>query len=156
MGIDPNAVVLKLLQGLKHPNGYQIAIEMVECYGMEVGRPIFETVYWIGRFTQASRWPVTRIGRRAIKLHVCEDTRAAKKEIRQGLLSSYSGRFGIEESRDVIGRKKAPGPLYGVATHLWDALAVAETAWEHFYGRGGIQVYQGPEAPASPSEAPEG
>jgi hypothetical protein len=34
------------------------------------------------------------------------------------------------ERRAAMGTKKAPGPLYGVASHAWAALAVAVAAQE--------------------------
>jgi hypothetical protein len=58
--------------------------------------------------------------RRDVKLHLCGSARAKDPNIRQALLD----RFGP------VGTKKAPGPLYGVKSHIWSALAVAVTASE--------------------------
>lgn len=98
-----------------------VVIEKVESFGMAVGAEIFETVYWSGRFAEAARpSPVERIGRKAVKLHLCGTTKAKDSNIRQALIDRYGG----AEAR---GTKKEPGPLYGIANDVWSALAVAVT-----------------------------
>lgn len=96
-------------------------IEKVEGFGMAVGAEVFETVYWSGRFAEALHpIPVERLGRRAVKLHLCGQARAKDPNVRQALIDRYGG-------PDAIGRKATPGPLYGVTGDVWAALAVAVT-----------------------------
>jgi len=104
------------------PAADRCVIEMVASYGMPVGREVFETCVWIGRFQQAWRDPntVELIYRRDVKLHLCGSSRAKDANIRQALID----RLGP------IGTKKDPGPLYGVKSHAWAALAVAVTAFD--------------------------
>ena len=45
--------------------------------------------------------------------------------VRQRLIEMHGG-----ERRAAMGTKKAPGPLYGVSSHAWAALAVAVAAQE--------------------------
>ncbi len=101
-----------------------VVIEKVESFGMAVGAEVFETVYWSGRFAQvaedAMRLPVERLGRKAVKLHLCQSMRAKDANIRQALIDRYGG-------HDAIGRKADPGPLYGISGDEWSALAVAVT-----------------------------
>lgn len=108
----------------------QAAIEMVACYGMAVGREVFETCLWIGRFVEiASRAAGIGSGlgpaepkfvyRREIKSHFCNSAKAKDANIRQAILD----RFGGKDS--AIGKKATPGPLYGIKSHLWAALAIA-------------------------------
>lgn len=98
-----------------------VVIEKVEGFGMAVGAEVFETVFWSGRFAEAARpIPVERVGRKAVKLHLCGSVRAKDPNIRQALLDRYGGSAAK-------GTKKAPGPLYGIAGDLWSALAVAVT-----------------------------
>lgn len=98
----------------------ELVIEMVASYGMPVGREVFETVRWIGRMQQAWRDPdaVRLVYRGDVKLHLCGTPRAKDPNIRQALID----RLGP------VGAKKCPGPLYGVKSHAWSALAVAVTA----------------------------
>ena len=102
-----------------------LAVEKIDCYGMPVGAETFDTCIWIGRFMQARSRGMSfmLIPRREVKLLLCGDMRAKDKNIRQRLIDIFGP--GREKA---IGKKAAPGPLYGVKTHLWSALAVAVTA----------------------------
>lgn len=98
---------------------YVTVIEQIEAMGMSVGASVFETVFWSGRFAQASR-PFDRVTRRAVKLHLCGSMRAKDPNIRQSLIDRFGG-------PTAVGTKAARGPLYGVSQHRWAALAVAVT-----------------------------
>lgn len=118
-GVMPNHQMLIVVAGW---NGYsedQLAIEMVASYGMAVGREVFETCVWIGRFQQVWRAPasVRLVYRRDVKLHLCGDTKAKDANIRQALIDLIGPQ----------GTKKAPGPTYGVKSHAWAALGLAVT-----------------------------
>lgn len=108
-------------------NGYAIAIEMIASYGMAVGRDVFETCLWIGRFMQAWHTPATvkLVYRRDVKLHLCGTTKAKDPNVRQALLDMFPRTGGGKTPQ--IGTKGRPGPLYGVSTHAWAALGVAVT-----------------------------
>ena len=97
-----------------------IAIEMIASYGMAVGADVFQTCVEIGRMQEVAEGRAELVFRRDVKLHLCGSARAKDPNIRQALLD----RFGP------VGTKKAPGPLYGVKSHIWSALAVAVTASE--------------------------
>jgi hypothetical protein len=120
-----NEELLGLLRGSRHgglaPDVQVVVIEKVEGFGMAVGAEVFETVYWSGRFAEAVHpRTVDRIGRRAVKLHLCGQARAKDPNIRQALIDRYGGSAAI-------GRKATPGPLYGISGDVWSALAVAVT-----------------------------
>lgn len=118
-GVDNNAEVLKSVIANRSD---VLAIEMIASYGMPVGREVFETCVWIGRYVQAWREPdrVRLIYRKDVKLHLCGTPRAKDGNVRQALLDKLGP----------VGTKKAPGPLYGVKSHAWSALAVGITAFE--------------------------
>jgi len=109
----------------------EFAVEMVENYGKTVGRSIFETCVWIGRFIETLRgvgWPegdIHLITRRQIKLNMTGLATANDRQIRQAICDRYGG-----DPRRAKGTKKAPGPLFGFADDMWSALAVAITATE--------------------------
>lgn len=121
--IEPNEVVLETIGKLWCDH---LAVEMVACYGMAVGREVFETCVWIGRFVEA--WKRTHPGeytpvyRRDVKLALCGSSRAKDANVRQALLD----RFGPGKEL-AVGRKASPGPLYGFKADLWAALGVAVT-----------------------------
>lgn len=112
--ILPNQQVLDALQG-QFPSVDLLAIEMVASYGMPVGREVFETVWWIGRFCQAYQGRCERVYRLDVKRHHCHDTRAKDANIRQALIDKYGP----------PGTKKAPGITYPLKSHLWAAFAIA-------------------------------
>jgi hypothetical protein len=99
----------------------ELAIEMIASYGMPVGREVFETCVWIGRFIEAWSGPFSFVYRRDVKLHLCGQARAKDANIRQALIDKFGGKSAA------IGTKASPGPLRGVKADAWQALAVAVT-----------------------------
>lgn len=104
------------------PPHEQMAIEMIASYGMAVGKEVFETVYWIGRFAECWQGEHTKVYRQEVKQHLCHTNRATDANIRAALIDRYG------PGKDAaIGTKKHQGPLYGLKGHHWPALAVAIT-----------------------------
>src|SRR5262245_23074569 len=103
-GIEQNETVRQRLRLDLNPVMGQLAIEMVQSFGMPVGREVFETVFWTGRFVEAWNGPFTLVYRQQIKLHLCNSVKAKDANIRQALID----RIGAP------GTKKNPGPTYGV------------------------------------------
>ena len=120
-GVLPNEQMLDAVKCWVKPDS--LAVEMVASYGMPVGREVFETCVWIGRFVQAWRDPdaVRLIYRKDVKMHLCGSARAKDANVRQALIDLFGG-------SDAIGKKANPGPLYRVKSHAWPALAVAVTS----------------------------
>lgn len=115
---QPNDWVLGFLWGYRSLPRPTLAVEMIASYGMPVGKEVFETCVWIGRFVQA--WQpgeFAYVYRRDVKLHLCGSPKAKDPNVRQALLDLYGPQ----------GTKKAPGPTYGLKADEWAALAVAET-----------------------------
>lgn len=118
-GITANDVLVTDLRTGRLPD--VVVIEKVESYGMAVGAEVFDTVWWAGRFAEAAHQvPVVMLPRRAVKLAMCGDSRAKDANIRQALIDRFGGSAAI-------GRKTAPGPLYGISRDVWSALAIAVT-----------------------------
>jgi len=131
-GILANGEMLEKLRTTRceHLGDYDptLAIEMVASYGMAVGKEVFETVLWTGRFIEAWGKRYRKVYRQEVKLHLCGSARAKDSNIRQAILDRYPRTGGGATPQ--IGTKKQPGPLYGVSSHVWAALAVALTAAE--------------------------
>lgn len=98
-----------------------LIIEDVDCYGMPVGKDVFDTVKWIGRFLE--RWGEERtrlIVRREVRMWLCNSMKATPANVNQTLKDRFGGK----------GTKKNPGRLHGIQTHLWSALAIVTTYYE--------------------------
>lgn len=96
-----------------------VVIEMIESFGMAVGRTVFETVFWIGRFYEVcervfATASMHRVGRKEVKLHLCNSPRAKDTNVRMALMDRYG----------VPGVKANPGKLYGVKKDQWSALSL--------------------------------
>lgn len=126
-GVMSNESLLDSLEKMPD-NGATLAIEMIASYGMAVGREVFETCVWIGRFQQAWHTPdgVKFVYRRDVKLHLCGTSKAKDANVRQAVIDLFPRVGGGKTPQ--IGTKSQPGPLYGVTSHAWPALAVAITA----------------------------
>lgn len=129
-----------------------LAIEMIDCFGMAVGKEIFETVLWTGRFIQAfDPKPHSLVYRMQVKSNICHSAKATDSNIRQALIDRYGGqsvaiggvRCGKCHGKGWFGTgrptcpecngecwKCKPGPLCNVSGDLWSALAIAVTWWD--------------------------
>lgn len=118
---EPNADVLDVAE-----IGMPVRIEMVASYGMAVGREVFETCVWIGRFIERHETyhgPSTPqlVYRRDIKLHHCGSARAKDSNVRQALVD----RFAPGQPNHGKGTKAEPGWFYGFHSDIWQAYALA-------------------------------
>lgn len=112
----PNAEVLETMRCL--PAGVRVAIEMMSFQGPSrmVGAETFETCVWIGRFEEAA--------------HPCKTALVTRSAVLKALAAKNDSQvaFALRElyggQKTAVGTKKAPGPLYGVSGHAWQALAV--------------------------------
>ena len=105
-----------------------LVIEQVRSYGMPVGKDVFDTVFWSGRFVEAWDGKWEQIPRKDVKMHLCGTTRAKDANIRQALIDRF-GKPGV---------KAAPNEVYGedgskekkLKADGWQALALAVTAYD--------------------------
>lgn len=103
----------------------ELAIEMIASYGMPVGRSVFDTCIWIGRFIEVWQTEFRLIVRKDVKMHICNSVKATDANIRQALMDRYGS---TKEAS--IGTIKKQGPLYGFGNDERAALALAFTAAE--------------------------
>lgn len=102
-----------------------IAIEMIASYGMAVGKEVFETCVWIGRFMQAIPNGIEPkfVYRKDEKMNLCHSMKANDSNITQALVD----RFAPGEKNHGKGTKKQPGWFYGFSKDIWQAYAVGVT-----------------------------
>lgn len=127
----------------RHGQKIYFAVEMIASYGMPVGKEVFDTCLWIGRFLERihawNRYNVIGqppvmpelIYRKDEKLTICSSPRANDATIRQALVD----RFAPGESNYGKGTKKAPGWFYGFRADIWQAYAVAVTYHDMYLER---------------------
>lgn len=123
-GIVDNGEMLCYLDFDDDPDPPVLAIEMVASFGMPVGKEVFETCVWIGRFSHSCL--AFLITRHEIKMHFCDHIKGVNDAvIRQALID----RLGKP------GTKKHPGRTYGIKKDEWQALAVAVCALDRLNAR---------------------
>jgi hypothetical protein len=124
-GKMPNDEMLRVIDGknsirstLRSNTGYDLAVEGIASYGMAVGKEVFDTCIWIGRYLQHARPDKYRlIYRMEVKNHLCHSSKANDSNIRQALIDRFGGPQEIKKG----------GKLYGISKDVWSALAVAVT-----------------------------
>ena len=105
---------------------YIIVIEEVQCYGMPVGKSIFETVYWSGIFSEAFPGTVHRMPRKDVKMHLCHTMRAKDSNVIQALVDRFAP-FAKNRGKGV---KSAPGFFFGFKKDIWQACALGVVFWD--------------------------
>lgn len=121
-----------LMQIIAESRNIDFAIEMIAGMGMTVGKEVFDTCVWIGRFWERALTRDYRtmeyIYRREEKLCLCGSPRAKDANIRQALVDRYApAQPGYGK-----GTKKHPGFFYGFSADMWAAMAVATTYYDKF------------------------
>lgn len=110
--------------------GLVLVLEEVQMFASHgVGKTVFDSVFWSGRFVE--RWfpyKWDRMFRTQVRAHLCHTMKSGDAQVRQALIA----RFGPYEEQ-AIGKKAAPGPLYGLKSHEWQALGLA-VAWYDKHG----------------------
>lgn len=105
----PNNAMLGVIEAA---SAAALAIEMPACYGMAVGKSVFETCRWVGIFQSRFGLNGTHIvyrkaqnkeeGIDSVCMHLCHNNRAKDSNVRQAIIDRYGG-------EDVaIGNKKCP------------------------------------------------
>ncbi len=138
-----------VLRRVHETSSDRLAIEKIVSYGRPVGQDTFATCVWCGRFEQMWHdriWavalnrklqdfksgPVVHVTRLQVKQYVCKSGKAKDGAVRQALIDRWGG---VEGKAKAIGKKAAPGPLYGISKDVWQALGVAVAADEaEFFG----------------------
>lgn len=115
-----------------------VAIEMIESQGMAVGKSVFETCFWIGKFAQCCEENLSIepkfIYRKDEKMNLCNSMRAKDSNIVQALID----RFAPNTPNKGKGTKKEPGWFYGFKKDIWQAYAVAVTYHDMYLKGSGI------------------
>ena len=131
--IHENDHILSILADIHKIACDWVVIEKVASLGMPVGKDVFETVFWTGRFCQLlhckgfftwDRWT-----RKEVKMHLCNSTRAKDSNI----ITALVDRFDPEREGGKYGKgtKKNPGYFYNFSADIWQAFALAVTYYDN-------------------------
>ena len=104
----------------------EFVIERVQSYGMAVGKNVFRTCEWTGRFVQIVYGygiGAKYVYRKDEKLHICHDSRAKDANIRRALID----RFATHDMKNGKGTKDNPDFFYKFKADCWAAYAVGLT-----------------------------
>jgi hypothetical protein len=125
-GIHENNYILEILKDPENSSFDKMVIEEVQCYGMPVGKSIFETVFWSGRFCEACWCEYFRVPRKDVKMHLCHSMRAKDSNVIQAL----ADRFAPFEKNKGKGTVKDKKFFFGFKKDIWQAFALGVAFWD--------------------------
>ena len=115
----------ELLSIIAYSRADWYVIERVASYGMAVGREVFETCEWVGRYTQIIKdyldGEVRYIYRKEEKQIICHSLTAKDANLRRALIDQ----FAKHDFKQGKGTKKHPDFFYGFHADVWAAYCVA-------------------------------
>lgn len=125
-----NSKIFKVLETYRN---YELAVEMIASYGMAVGKSVFETCVYIGRFQEyagmvGQMTDFAFIYRKDEKTNLCGTMKAKDANIKQALVDRYAP----DTPNGGKGTVKNPGFFYGFKADIWQAFAVAVTYFDLF------------------------
>lgn len=125
--IVDNVDMLEIIEDYGSNEDIDLAIEMIASYGMAVGKTVFDTCVWIGRFYETAiqrdyRY-IQYIYRQEEKMNLCHSMKANDSNITQALID----RFAPNTRNKGKGVKANPGWFYGFKKDIWQAYAVGVT-----------------------------
>lgn len=121
---DDMRAVLESVINAYSDAGLTVVIERIASYGMAVGREVFETCEWVGRFAETAERmgvKVEYVYRRDEKLTICGSPKANDSNIRRALID----RFAKHDFKNGKGTKAKPDTFYGFKADCWSAFACA-------------------------------
>lgn len=140
-----------------------LVIEKMQHYGsgMPIGDSVLDTCIWIGQFKQEfGRHRTVLIPNPVIRAQLCRSIRASQANIHQALVDRFGGKdkaVGGVKCRKCKGKGwygggrptctecnglkwlHPPGPLHGITSHVWSALAVA-VCWQEMQDQARIAI----------------
>lgn len=110
-----------------------VVVEWTAPRGMPASAQLFETLFWAGRLAEAIRpRQVARVERDKVKENLLGRRNGKDSALNAAIWDRFGGIGGRGAA---VGRKAAPGPLYGVTGDAMAALAVAITYADQLEGR---------------------
>ena len=112
-----------------------LVIEWVSYYGRMVGASVFHTArvagYWQALADQR-RMSVRLVTRPEVARRLTGERRATNGQVRAAVRESYLyGRKPLGGGkRPEVGTMDDPGPLHGIRSHAWEAMATVLSEWE--------------------------
>lgn len=127
--VGNDELLVKIFQLCSYHYVRRVAIEMIASYGLAVGKEVFETCVWIGRFYQeACRSGVEPvfIYRTDEKMNLCGSMKAKDTNIRTALVD----RFAKHDFKNGKGTKNNRDIFYGFSKDVWAAMAIGVTYYD--------------------------
>ena len=112
-----------------------VIIEMIGSVWSRIGESTISTIFWVGRLFQAAKshgFEVVLLNRSSVKKILCPKRKVNDSVIRAELIKMFGE----------PGTKKNPGKLYGIKSHVWQALGllIAHLLKEGIYKREDLSI----------------